>query len=223
MLRFAALVLLLACGHAPAASDDAATPDAGLDAGPSCLEPDRACPEFAPIPGHPCVAPLECNFEDRFVSRCVDGTWEIELLCTGCNPPTVERCAEPSTAALPGARFVIGPVDEARAYADGEDVDVVYGLQGLPMVPYTLRIAGVEDPPSCISYQGEAELVGYATARIERTIRLHCGASRVAYLTLIGDCEPGRVDELHFRLTIDGVAEAATAHVRSHCPAVRPR
>lgn len=205
--------LLAACGT-PAIGEDASAPrDAGIDAPEDpCLTPDRACPAYVPPPGVACEGELTCSYES-YEASCAGGQWTLTQLCDGCPWPIVERCDAPFAGTLAGATITLGPPGEARAFTDGERVDAVWGPQGSPMVAYSLRIEGVDAPPSCVSYEGQITYEDASFPLGPRNVLLHCGASRTIYTELLRwPCEPADVP-VAITLRVSGVEGEASMRV----------
>lgn len=169
---------LAACESPPAPAEDAAVP--------SSCDPDRACPEGAPVWGGPCEGALTCPYEvcgpgGDDVYECVDGQWSFTMPgCVGNSPPLAESCRTPYDGALPGASVRLsGDRAGAPALADGDSVEIAFGAQGLAMVPFRLHLEGVDgaSAPSCVRVTTTLTLDGTASAPAIQQVRLRCGSS----------------------------------------------
>lgn len=175
-ISFIAL-LLAACGTAPAPAEDAAV---------SSCEPDRACPEGAPVWGGACEGTLSCPFEacgpgGDDVYECIDGQWTLTMPgCIGAPPPVAESCQTPFTGSLSGARLWLS-ADRAGApeLASGGTTEIAFGAQGLAMVPFRVHVDGVDpmSAPSCVTVTTTLTLDGAPSAPSTQAVRLRCGSS----------------------------------------------
>lgn len=220
---FASLVMLGACAPSASSPDASSSGDGAIpiDAPAPlvlCGEPDRACPPTGlPYAGAPCEGDLACDFEGRYASRCIEGAWVIEAICSDdrCPPRISESCAAPFTGTVIGARVIVGPPDALRPYAEGEPIEVVWGAQGYPMIPYAVRIEDLESPPDCVSIEKEVRWIdGDGALSMGASLRMHCGMSRVAYAILPEPwpCAAGE-HALDLSVRVAGVGES-TAHLR---------
>jgi hypothetical protein len=213
MLRLAWMsFVLVACGGSPAA--DAGSADAGADSGPVvCGEPDRECPPEVPYSGNPCEGELVCTYEDADESeaRCVGGVWSAVATCPGCVLPLAEYCLEPFAGALHGATVTMGPPGAGRPFEEGEDVALIVGAQGSPMLAFELHVEGVESPPECVArtialaWDGGSEIA----STMPVGVRLHCGSSRTILLIPPGVPCDGEAHDLHVRVPVVGIGEAS--------------
>lgn len=227
--RLALPLCLLACSSGSGASpDDAGTrdePAPRIDAGgqpdggpePGCFEPMRECPPEHPHPGGPCEGALECPYVDdlqmNWTYSCVDGAWSAEVQCAGgCPvPPLAELCLNPFAGTLDGATVELGPpsvTEPFRAFDSGERIAPIVGPQGGVMLPFRLRVSGV-DVPACLGVElglAVAEVTGEPAAQ---RVTMHCGESLGIYAVVpAGMCEQG-VLSAHLEVDVAGLGTAA--------------
>ncbi len=197
--------LLLAC------CPNGASSDAGLDVPPERCDVDTACPEDAPLAGGPCMGTLSCPyytcggppFADTYV--CNAGQWTLEsTMCIGAPPALAELCRAPTTSFDTSARFVITP-DAAGAapFADGQHVELVVGPQGGAMIPYRIRIEGLDETPTCIHSSATVTMEGM-TAMGEKLLRLRCGSTLRVY-EILPICPPMGDHEVTLEVTVEGL------------------
>lgn len=211
-----ACTLLAACLVAGCGTTD---PDPGDDAGPpSSCEPDRACPESAPVWGGPCDGTLECSFVSACgpgsddVYECVAGQWSLTMPapCAGGSPPLVETCRTPFTGSLSGARVWLSE-DRAGApeLGEGDTIEVAFGSQGLAMVPFRVHVDGVDpaSAPGCVRVATSLTLDGAPVPPTPsvQAVRLRCGASlRIQEILPDLPCE-SRDYAIGVDVTVEGV------------------
>lgn len=218
MPRLALLSFLLAaCGGPPPAPDaGTAIRDAGIDSAVApvvCGEPDRECPPEVPYSGNPCEGELVCMYEDvdESEARCIDGAWSSMATCPGCVLPLAEYCFDPFGGTLEGATVTMGPPGTGRPFEDGEEVELIIGAQGSPMLAFELRVEGVEDVPDCVArgialaWDEDPEIV----SPMPTGVRLHCGTSRTILLIPPGMPCDGEVHDFSVRVPVVGIGEAS--------------
>ncbi len=199
-------ISLASCESAPAPVEDAAVA--------SCGDPDRACPEGAPVWGGPCEGELTCPYEacgpgGDDVYECVGGQWTFTIPgCVGGSPPLSESCRTPFDGALPGARLQL-TADRAGApeLMDGDSVEIAFGAQGLAMVPFRIALGDVDETsaPSCVRVTTTLTLDGVASAPSVQQVRLRCGSSlRVQEILPDLPCEE-RSYAIGVDVAVDGV------------------
>ncbi len=157
------------------------------DAGVTSCEPDRACPEGAPVWGGPCEGALSCSFDacgagSADVYECVDGEWALTMpaACAGGSPPLAEHCRSPFAGSLSGARVWLSAERAGAPEMQGGDTtEIAFGPQGLAMVPFRLHIDGVDpmSAPGCVSITTTLSLDGTSSAPSTQQVRLRCGSS----------------------------------------------
>jgi len=138
---------------------------------------------------------------------CVSGAWQGESLCPpggACVPPLAESCSSPVRDH--GAGVVeIGPVEAGafRPFAMGEEVAVIYGGQGSPMIEYRVRTES--DAPECTELVSTLRTPVTTDVLDRLRLRTRCGRSLGIFTILpqTDPCpEPGLVDvELEVELT----------------------
>lgn len=176
-----ALFTITACtAPAPSPEDE--------DAGVTSCEPDRACPEGAPVWGGPCEGTLSCPFESSCgpgsddVYECVEGEWSLTMPapCAGGSPPLAEHCRTPFSGSLDGARVWLS-ADSAGApeLHDGDTTEIAFGAQGFAMVPFRVHLDGVDpaSAPACVSITTTLTLDEMAGGPSTQQVRLRCGSS----------------------------------------------
>lgn len=195
--------------------DAGAGSDAGADSGAApvvCGEPDRECPPEVPYSGNPCEGELFCTYDDADESeaRCVDGVWSSVATCPGCVLPLAEYCFDFFGGTLEGATVTMGPPGTGRPFEDGEEVALIVGAQGSPMLAFELRVVGAEDVPDCIgrsvafSWDQGSEIV----SAMPVGVRLHCGTSRTILLIPPGVPCDGEAHDFSIRVPVVGIGEA---------------
>lgn len=201
------LVLTLAtlgCGNGPGA-------DVGTDAPPERCDIDTSCPEEAPLSGGPCAGALSCEYATcgggPFVDTyaCQSEQWMfVSSMCLGAPPVLAELCRTPTTSWDPSARFVITP-DAAGAapYSDGQRIDLVIGPQGGAMIPYRVRLEGLDETPTCLRSTAVVTSDGM-TAMDTKQLRLRCGSTLRVYEILPLCPMPGE-HEVTLEVTVEGL------------------
>lgn len=164
-----------------------AAPTPGDDAGVTSCEPDRACPEGAPVWGGPCEGTLSCPFEScgggsNDVYECVDGDWTLTMPapCAGGSPPLAEHCRTPFSGSLDGARvWLSADAVGAPELHDGDTTEIAFGAQGFAMVPFRVHLDGVDpaSAPSCVSVTTTLTLDAMTGSASTQQVRLRCGSS----------------------------------------------
>lgn len=222
--RIASLVLLgatlVSCGNGGSA-------DVGTDAPPERCDIDSMCPEEPPLAGGPCSGALSCDyytcggppFADTYA--CQSGQWTfVSSMCLGNPPVLAELCRTPSTSFDTGARFVITPdAAGAEPYVDGQSVDLVIGPQGGAMVPYRVRLEGMDATPTCIHATARVTTDGM-TADGDKRLRLRCGSTLRVYEILPLCPLPGE-HEVTLEVTVEGLGTQTVRLVASNemgCP-----
>lgn len=212
------VILLLSLSIAAPLGACTAAPGAPLDGGPTpaCGEPDRACPADLPFTSGACEGALHCDAYGSHVADCRDGRWVIEALCDGpiggsCLPPLVESCDAPFEGTAIAA-LAVGPLDEDRAFTDGELVPLIFGSQGGAMIRWALHADGAE-LPECVLARVRISVDGGEPYEVSQTMKLHCGHS-LATLAILTDspCEM-REYAITMRVAVDGLGET-TSNVR---------
>jgi hypothetical protein len=207
----ASLALLFLLGSVVGCGNTGPGADAGADAPPERCEVDMVCPEEAPLAGGPCMGTLSCPyyrcggppFGDTYV--CNAGQWMLESsMCLGVPPTLAELCRTPQTTGLEGARFVLTP-DAAGAtpYTDGQRVELVIGPQGGAMIPYRVRVEGLDATPTCIRATARVTSDG-RTADDTKQLRLRCGSTLRVYEILPLCPLPGD-HEITLEVTVEGI------------------
>lgn len=175
----ALVVLLSACSASPGPTDGGASEDAG----PESCTADRACPGGAPVWGGGCEGTLSCAFPacgtGMDVYECVAGTWSLTVPepCAGVSPPLAESCPSPETATVPGARLWLSEdVAGAPELEDGDLVEIVFGAQGLAMIPFRVHVDG-DAPPRCARVTATLAEDAMTAAPSTHDVRLRCGDS----------------------------------------------
>lgn len=195
------------------------TADAGLDAPPERCDIDTTCPEEAPLSGGPCAGTLSCDyntcgggpFADTYT--CASGQWMLSnSMCLGAPPVLAELCRTPTTSWPAGARFVLTP-DAAGAapYTDGQAVDVVIGIQGGAMVPYRVRIEGLDATPTCLHATATLTTDDGMTATSEKFLRLRCGSTLRIY-EILPLCPTMGEHDTTLEVTVEGLG-TQTVHL----------
>jgi len=197
------------------------------DIGPApmaCNAPMTSCPENQQglFVGGPCEGDeLLCSYEiaaemEYWHFTCVDGRWAMQPECLSIGgvcgiPAPSEACLGPYDGAALSAGFDIGTAnlqDAFSPFAPGQEVPLVWGGQGSPMLEFRLEVDDLE-APECLSYQMTAELSAGTSAEASGTVRMRCGKSLTMYIILpleIIDCDPSLFD-LKLTLTIPGLGE----------------
>ncbi len=204
-------------------SDSDTDTDTDTATDPGCNTPDVVCPEEHPHPGGLCEGDLACEYvEDpnTWHYTCSRGAWDADVDCQtegGCSPPLTENCADPFAGELEGARIRIGPADMAepfRPFTADDELDLIWGSQGSPMIAFRIDLEGAPAPPGCVLARfvllSEAE--GSSEATVDR-IRLRCGQSLPTYAIVPfgGDLacatEAGEIP-IRIEVVIEGIGEA---------------
>lgn len=203
---------LLILGLAIGCPTTSAPPDAALDAAPDICETDRMCPESAPLGGGRCEGALTCQyatscgtaFRDSYA--CQEGHWTQTMsMCIGAPPVLAELCTMPQTTGLTGATFEVTPdVAGAAPYANGQRVELTIGPQGGAMLPYRIRIGGVDVPPTCIQTHTRLTMEG-ASRNADERLRVRCGTTMRVYDIFPRCPGAGRDFEFDFEVTVDGI------------------
>lgn len=206
------------------------TADTGVDVPPERCDVDTTCPEEAPLAGGPCLDPsaaLSCPyytcggppFGDTYVCR--GGQWTLEsTMCLGAPPALAELCRTPVTSFDAAARFVLTP-DAAGAapYTNGQHVDLVIGPQGGAMIPYRVRLEGLDETPTCIHATARVTSDGM-TAMDDKQLRLRCGSTLRVYEILPLCPLPGD-HPLTLEVTVEGLGTQSVELVATNamgCP-----
>lgn len=214
--------LVLGCPGAPGR-------DAGVDAPPERCEVDTACPDQAPLSGGLCEGALRCRYPHLACGggpfaetyECREGRWMLaETTCIGAPPTLAESCRTPTIDWPDGARFEITPdLPGAPAFADGEPVEIVIGPQGGAMVPYRIRIEGLETTPTCIRSSARVSLDGMSSTDTKQ-LRLRCGTTLRVY-EILPRCPPPGEHDVTLEVTVDGLGSRSVRLVGSStepCP-----
>jgi hypothetical protein len=201
--------------------------DAGADVPPERCDLDTACPEEAPLAGGPCAGALSCEynmcgggpFTDTYA--CEGGQWTfVSSMCLGAPPVLAELCRTPQTTGVEGARIVITPdAAGAPAYTDGQRVELVIGPQGGAMIPYRVRVEGLDATPTCIRATASVTSDGM-TAMDTKQLRLRCGSTLRVYEILPLCPAPGD-HELTLEVTVEGIGTESVTLVGTNsmgCP-----
>lgn len=200
----ASMAVTASCGHAGGA-------DTGIDVPPERCDIDSVCPEEPPLAGGPCAGALRCDyftcggppFADTY--ECQSGGWVfVASMCIGAPPALAERCRVPDTAFDATARFVITPdAAGAEPYRDGDRVTLVIGPQGGAMIPYRVRIEGVEETPTCVHASARIESDGM-TSTSDANLRLRCGSTLRVY-EIMPLCPAAGEHEATLEVTVEGL------------------
>jgi hypothetical protein len=152
-----------------------------------------------------------CGPDVRDVYECVGGTWTLTMpgLCAGAPPPLAESCRSPETATVPGARLWLSR-DAAGApeLVDGDLVEIVFGSQGLAMIPYRIHV-DAETPPRCAHITVTLGMEGMAGTPVTHDVRLRCGGSlRIQDILAELPCEE-REYAIRLEVTVEGVGSVS--------------
>jgi hypothetical protein len=184
-------------GDADADADSDSDSDADSDA--DCAARDTVCPETRPHLGALCAGDLACTFTDdegTWEYGCHGGLWRIDDAydCAsrgGCVPELTESCDAPFSGVLEGATIEVGPpsgTEAFRPFAPDDQVSLLWGSQGSPMIEVRIRVTGVDvaDLPDCVFARftltgpnGDGE------PTVDR-MALHCGES-LSLLAIVPD------------------------------------
>ena len=221
----ATAVLIGACGD-----DDGATPDGGsdVDAGAeSCTIPDTTCPEDQPFAGAACATSETCMYPELIPMGGMDITWTYTCVAdrwqgvSDCKPapggacpvgPLAEGCRMPFGGTVSGATVQVGPGGSGafRTFMPDEEIDVIVGGQGSPMLSLRLHVDGA-DIPSCVNAITTLTVDGTAGAPQMRPIVLHCGDTLSFFQILSENCDETPLP-LHIEIELVGIG-TATADV----------
>jgi hypothetical protein len=203
-------------------------PNAARDAAPDLCETDRVCPELAPLGGGRCEGALTCQFptscggvlQDSYA--CQEGRWvQTMSMCIGAPPVLAELCTMPQTTGLAGATFEVTPdLAGAAPYTDGQRVELTIGPQGGAMLPYRVRIGGVDVPPTCIQTRTRLTMEGETRMTDER-LRVRCGTTMRVY-DILPTCPSGARDfNFDFEITVEGIGTQTLRLVTTGGPCPR--
>ena len=232
-MRTLLLVLLSGCGAtseepAPDGDSDADTDgDSDGDSDADCNVPDTECPVVRPHLGGLCEGPLACTYEadgGTWDYGCHAGLWRIDDAydCdsrAGCVPELTESCDAPFDGTLDGATIEIGPASGSepfRAFLPNEQVPLLWGSQGAPMLEIRVRVSGAPAPDCVFARFTLTGPNGEGEPTVDR-MKLRCGQSLSLFAIVPGGGElgcaesPGTVD-LDITVEIQGIG-AGTAHV----------
>jgi len=205
----------------------------GGEGAAACGVPDLACPAAKPYPGATCQVSSSCEYPvgdqmNTWTYTCESGRWQAVASCNappggGCPiPPLAEKCDTPFTGSASGAAIEIGIADPSqpfRSFQDGEEINMLWGGQGSPMVPYRVRVSGVD--ASCIRIDTTLTLAAKSAAPTPNAIVLRCGESLSIYDIVPVDLLDCQVNEqlvdLDILVEVQGVG-SATAHVTLQNP-----
>ena len=150
--------------------------------------------------------------------RCEGGQWTSTCNSTvpgGCsNSPLSEYCDAPDEQ-LDGARLEVGPVSATEAFRSFEAQEIVtieWGAQGLPMLPFRVRVAAPSEP-SCVTVAAKMTLEGREGGSAETTAKLRCGESLKVLSVIPFNVREARTFDLRVEVTVKGVG-TSTASIR---------
>ena len=200
---------------------DASVPPPVVD----CLKVQEFCPEKEPYFGARCVNDLECAYGEApnitWTYTCKNERWEAEANChglLGCTPvpPLAERCEAPFQETIVDGQIKLGPsfADESfRAYQDQEMVELVWGLQGSPMLEYRIQMSGEDiELVSCFGYTARLKVDGVWEAESKAPLTVRCGQSLRIYSIIESQavCDQ-RVIDVEIEIEIEGVGTSSAA------------
>jgi len=223
----AAVLAVLACTSERTRSIDPGPSrvDAGHhDSGQvSCHEVDRACPAQRPLNGAPCAGALSCDYPEAagmaiWTHRCEGEQWASSCATTvpgGCSRiPLSESCSSPA-GQVAGARVEVGPAsatDAFRPFEAGDTVVIEWGAQGLPMLPFRVRVTAPSEP-GCVIVGAKMTLAGREGGNAMETVKLRCGESLKVLSIIPFDVYDTRIFEMDIAVTVPG-AGTSSASVR---------
>lgn len=193
----------------------------GGSGGGSCGEPDVVCPNALPFPGAPCATTDTCTYPvgdgvNQWTYTCQSGHWDGNATCQGplgggCPiPPLAESCDEPFAGTAGGA-VELGAADPTQPFtpiAQGDELPLVWGGQGSPMVAFRLRATSVG--ASCIRADTTLSIGDKSGAPSARAVVLHCGETLRVFeifpVELLTCAEPMQsLVDLTLRVDVKGV------------------
>ena len=182
-----------------------------------CATTDTACPEAPPHSGQLCEGALSCEYLDEnqidlWTYSCVGGHWHGEVECRalgGCAaPPLSETCKPHFEGTVDGASVEVGPQEIGqpfRPFEAGEQVELIWGPQGSPMLEYRLRLNGANEL-ECVALRSSLTLAGETVELANLRVRVRCGETLRVFAIVPFDV--GCVEEmfdLDLNLSLDGV------------------
>ena len=209
---------------APAPDSPSVDGGSGVDtAAPpvSCAVPQTACPDTHPHPGQACEGELSCEYIDEneidiWTYTCSGTYWTAQVECRadgGCAaPPLSETCKPHFEGTVEGASLQVGPQalgEPFRPFGDGEQVELIWGPQGSPMLEFRLHLDGA-DELECVALRSSLTLGGETVELASMRVRVRCGETLRVYAIVPFDvaCDEIMFD-LELNVSVDGVGPAS--------------